>query len=267
MLESTGSKLGNLRMFNLIKQKETLGQLENIDSFPGWEKASIFLKSQIQNSSLHAIGDVGGGANPLLDKEFICNHHIDYTLFDISQEELEKAPDYYNKKQIDFMCDPLKFRTVVSSDRYDLIFSHMFLEHIERSDIVHTNIFSALKPGGIAIHFFPSNWNLPLSVNKIFPERITKKMVEIFQPERDLSGMQGKFRAHYSMCGPPSKRLKMALSTIGYEIITYKGYVGHGYYNRVPLIRTFERYLRSFLIRFNIPLTSSILLVLKKPLG
>ena len=56
------------------------------------------LKSLAMRSDVKKICDIGGGANPLLSLDFINEHGLDYTVIDIDEEELAKAPDEYQPK-------------------------------------------------------------------------------------------------------------------------------------------------------------------------
>lgn len=130
--------------------------------------------------------------------------------------------------------------------------------------VVHRNIHRALKPEGLAIHFFPTPNSLPLAVNRMLPERVGELLISVFHPARDLKGSQGKFPAYYRMCGNPSVRTHAMLQSIGYDIVRHTGYIGHGYYDRFAPLRQCERALRTILLNAKIPMTSDALLVLRK---
>ena len=53
------------------------------------------IKKIIKNENIKDICDIGGGANPFLENDFIKN--LNYSLLDISKEELDKAPINFNK--------------------------------------------------------------------------------------------------------------------------------------------------------------------------
>jgi SAM-dependent methyltransferase len=241
-------------------------QLDIIGNFPGWEKATALLKKAILENGFKTVADIGGGANPLLDGEFIREQDIDYTLLDISQVELDKAPDYYRKVRVNMMASPDEFRVNAGENRFDLIFSHMFLEHVSNPRLTHGNIHTALKPGGLAIHFYPTPTNLPLAVNWLLPEWLTSALVSVAQPTRDRKGNQVKFPAFYAMCGPPTKALHAKFRELGFDVIQHTGYIGHEYYIRFPIVRDIEQSLRPVLLKARIPLTSDALLILQKQL-
>jgi SAM-dependent methyltransferase len=239
-------------------------RFEDADNFPGYDKAPQFIRDAIGRTGAKHIADIGGGANPMVDWEFIAENDLSYRILDISAEELAKAPATYAKTVVDLCAPPDQFDAVVEPSSFDLTFTHMFLEHVQNPELVHRNIRSMLRPGGIALHFVPCSSNFPLTVNRLMPEWITKPLVRIAQPNRDISGHQVKFPAYYKLCGAPSKRLADKYRAMGFEIIRYDGYVGHSYYDAFPPLRAFERGLRRLLIALQIPMASQALLVLKR---
>jgi SAM-dependent methyltransferase len=239
-------------------------RLDIIQNFPGWQKARPFLEDEIRRRGLSRILDIGGGANPQLSETFVREQGIAYTLLDISQEELDKAPGYCRKIQVDLAAPAREFVSKVGENQFDLVFSSMLLEHVREPLAAHRNIYSALRPGGLAIHFFPSAANLPLAINRVLPESVTHRLVRIAQPRRDLNGHQVKFPAYYRMCGSPSPQLQTQFRQMGYKVLRHTGYIGHGYYKRFPLLRDAERALRPILVKLGVPMTGAVLLILQK---
>jgi SAM-dependent methyltransferase len=238
-------------------------RLDRIENYP--ETADFVKKAVLGLESAHpAVADVGGGANPALDFDFVQQHHVDYTLLDISQAELDKAPAYFRKIQVDMTAAPEDFSARVGQSRFDIVCSHFFLEHVRDPIVVHRNIHSALKPGGLAIHFFPTPNSIPLAVNRLLPESVGQFLIAVFHPVRDLKGKEGKFPAYYRMCGNPSERVHAVFAGIGYDVMQHTGYIGHGYYDRFGPLRRCERAFRTILLNAKIPMTSDALLVLRK---
>jgi SAM-dependent methyltransferase len=239
-------------------------RLDVFDHFPGFTKAVAFLQDQILRGEMKTVADLGGGAKPLLGGEFIKEQHIDYTVFDIDQDELDKAPDCCIKVCVD-ACAPIEiFSQAVGTNRYDLIFSHMFLEHVKDPVAVHRNICAALKPGGLAIHMFPAPYNLPLATNRIVPEWLSRKMLKIAHPDRYVGDKHLKFPAFYKMCEPPSPAMHKEFDRLGFEVVRYTGFIGHRYYRRFPVLRDAERASRQLLVNLNIPMITYLLLILRK---
>ena len=236
-----------------------------IEEFPGWDRAPKFLGDLILASGARTVADIGGGANPMLPAEFVAEHVREYALVDISKDELEKAPSVYTSRiQADLGADNDSFVARFDGRRYDLVFSHMFLEHIVDPDKVHRNLYSILNDGGLAVHMMPSHYNFPLMLNYLLPERVSHALVKVAQPNRDLAGSVGKFPAYYRMCGVPDRKSRALLKSIGYEVLTHSSFVGHDYYARVPLLSRLERGFRNVAVRLGLPLAGAILLVLSK---
>ena len=206
-----------------------------------------------------------GGANPILDEATSERYGLDYSLLDISADELGKSPPHCRKICVDVTASPAEFRASVSAGQFDMVVTHNFLEHVRDPAAVHRNIFSALQPGGIAVHFFPTPNNLPLLVNRLTPNWLSRRIVKVFQPRRDLAGHEGKFPAYYRWCGAPSARRCTRYEAIGYEVLRYVGYIGHSYYDHLGVLSRLEVGMRSTLAARGIPLTSCALLVLRKP--
>jgi SAM-dependent methyltransferase len=179
---------------------------------------------------------------------------------------LKKAdPEKYSNKYCADACSDLA--DVVGVNRYDLAFSHMFLEHIRDQKGLHRQVFKALKPGGYAIHFYPSRRNLPLFINSILPEGITRWMVALAQPDRDLEGNEGKFPAYYQNFGYDEHTISKRLSNIGFKLYSYDGYIGHRYYTRLKPLHMLHQQSNRIALKLNIPLVSFNALVLQKPLS
>lgn len=239
--------------------------LDVLDNFPGWAAATPFLERFIRDHGARNVADIGGGANPVLSESFVRENALTYTLFDISERELSLAPAFYRKVCVDVSAALPSFSAAVGAHRFDLVFSHMFLEHIADPLSTHRNLFSILRPGGYAVHLFPTANSIPLAANRLLPGKLTTAMLRLAQPKRDLSGRFGKFPAYYRMCGAPSPHLHRRFEALGYRVVRHTGFVGHRYYARWPALQSFEKSLRPVLVRARIPLTSMSLLILQRP--
>ena len=239
-------------------------RLDLIDNFPAFVRAAAYLKAVIAEHPYHRIADIGGGANPMLDDGFIASAGIRYFLIDKSAIELGKAPAGYVKIEADAAGSDDVFRQQLGGRKFDLIFSHMLLEHIEDPMQVHRNFYNALNPGGRCIHIYPSPNNLPLALNRVLPEKISGYFLRVAQPTRDLEGLQKKFKAYYRMCGAPGPELTAKFEAIGYTVRQHTGYIGHDYYQRFEPLAKFEKKLRLLIHKLGLPLTSGCLLDLEK---
>ncbi len=226
-----------------------------------WHEYPQFIQGLVQEYSARTICDIGGGANPILPLEFIQAHNLDCTVLDISSEELEKAPKGYKK-----LVQDIEAVDFPETGQFNLIVTKMMAEHVRNGRLFHKNIYSLLKPGGFAVHYFPTLYALPYLVNKLTPEWLSSLLLDIFLP-RDRY-QTAKFPAYYSWTyGPTPSMLKM-LKGIGYEIIEFKGFFGTTYYSRIPIVRNIHKAYTVFLSKHPNPyLTSWAQVILCKPMN
>lgn len=224
-----------------------------------WCEYSMLIQSLIQEYVAQKICDVGGGANPVLPLLFINENQLACTVLDISSVELEKAPKEYKK-----LVQDIEAENFVSTDQFDLVFTKMMAEHLKNGRLFHKNIFSMLKPGGVAVHYFPTLYALPFLVNKLVSERLSSFLLDMFLP-RDRYQL-GKFPAYYSWCYGPIPSMLAMLTEIGYEIVQYKGFFGNIYYTRIPIFRNLHTAYTQYLTKHPSPyLTSFAQIILRKP--
>lgn len=226
----------------------------------GWAAFEPLIRRLVVDRGLRDICEVGGGANPLLTLDYVTEKGLTYTVLDVSAEELAKAPSGYTQLLMDAADSNL-----VIHDRFDLVFSRMVAEHVRNGLRFHQNVHQMLRPGGFAIHFFPTLYAWPFLLNRLTPEWVARPILRLVAPSH-LAG-RGKFPAYYSWCRGPSAGMIRRLEAIGYEIIEYCGYFGHhGYYQRLPVLKGIHASLTTVLVRHPIPLlTSYALTILRKP--
>jgi SAM-dependent methyltransferase len=223
-----------------------------------WFEYPTFIKEWIERTNPDAICDIGGGANPLLDLDFVNSRKIQYTVLDISRSELEKAPRHYEKEVQDIEAPDFIIR-----ERFDFAFSKAMAEHIKNGKLFHQNVFQMLKPGGIAIHYFPTLYAFPFVVNKLFPESLSSALLDIFAPRDKYK--QAKFPAYYNWCFGPTPAMLAMLQSVGFEVLEFNALIGNIYYDKVPIARTLQRIYSEFLLQHPNPyLTSFAQIVLKK---
>ncbi len=206
------------------------------------------------------ICDIGGGANPLLSPKEIREYDLEYTVLDISSEELSKAPKVYHKVQADITDPKLSVNT-----KYDLVCSQFLAEHISNAKVFHKNIFNILRNKGYAFHYFPTLYNLPFITNSVLPEDLSESILLFSQPNRMKEGKHGKFPAYYDWCMGPTKGNINNFQSLGYTVEEYTGFFGHGYYKRISLLDKLETIKSKLLIKYPIPyLTQFAHVLLKK---
>ena len=221
------------------------------------------LRELAKRPEIKRVCDIGGGANPLFSKAQIKEYGLDYTVLDISSEELAKAPAEYHKLQAD-ITDP----NLSLNEEFDLICSKFLAEHIPNALMFHKNVFNLLSSNGYAFHYFPTLYNLPYLANLILPEKLSPRILLLFQPQRIKEGKQGKFPAYYNWCfGPTQKNIKN-FTNLGYSIEEYIGFFGHDFYQKAQILKPLdfiEKRKSQLLLKYPIPwLTFFAHVLLKK---
>lgn len=125
-------------------------------SAEGWQGYKSLLENLIDHYELKKLCDLAGGVNPILMTDFISSRNLDYTILDISENELGKAPDQYKKLAQDIMANDLSI-----TEKFDLVFRKMLAEHVKDGELLHRNVYSLLNPDGFGVHFFPTLYAAP----------------------------------------------------------------------------------------------------------
>lgn len=223
-----------------------------------WGAFRARLEVLIDETDARRLVDVGGGANPVLPPGVLEERGLECTIVDASAEELEKAPDGYRKVVADVGAEQLALE-----GGYDLAFSRMVAEHVRSPERFHRNVRGLLRPGGRALHFFPTLYAPAFVVNRLLPEGVAEAILRRFQTGREREGSHGRFRAYYRWCRGPSKRQVRRLEPLGYEVEEYWGFFGHsGYFERVPGLRRLDDWIASGLVRRPVPALTSYAFVL-----
>jgi SAM-dependent methyltransferase len=205
--------------------------------------------------------DVGAGANPLLDEAFVVRQDLHYAILDVDRGELDKAPAGFRRIHADITAADLPV-----DDAFDLICSMDLAEHLADPEAFHRNVLRLLRPGGVAVHFFPTLYALPFVVNRVAPERVMRPLLLRLQPDRLQRGLHPKFPALYRWCRGPTRRQLRRFARLGFEMESYVGYFGHGYYTAVPVLDRLEQAKAALLRAHPVPaLTSYALVVLRRP--
>ena len=176
-------------------------------------------------------------------------------------EALEKASPEFKRLVLDLSTGI----DAALYDSFDCIFARMVGEHIRDGETYHKNIFKALKPGGIAVHCMSCLGCLPFVANRILPDSVSGRLLQVFNPRDEVQ--HGKFKAYYSWAFGPSRNMVNRFHSIGFEIVEYIGAFGHPYYaHRLHLLHQLEVMKSKLLLRHPIPqLCSYATLILRKP--
>lgn len=170
------------------------------------------------------ICELGGGARPALELDLLHRHDVRCLVVDVSAAELAKAPTGYDTLLGDVSSS--SFATGAHDGSYDLVFSRVLAEHVRDAAQFHRNVRSLLRPGGIAMHFFPTLWWPPFVANRLLPESIAEKILLRIEPWREKSGTRAKFPAFYHWCYGPTERQIARLSRSGFAVEHCVAYFG-----------------------------------------
>lgn len=225
-----------------------------------WEAYPDKLIGLIQELRPKSILDIGGGRNPKLSlsqAQELCER---YAVLDVDQGELDLADDGYETILGDASNPP-----EITKGQFDFVFSRMVAEHVADGRAFHEGVYSMLRPGGVAFHFFPTLYSLPFLANWLIPNAVADRVLDLIAPrDRDE---QDKFPPHYSWTFGPTNRQIARIESVGFEIVEYTAGFGHRYYNNLPVIRTVGAKLHDALARRPVwSLSSYASLVVRRPL-
>lgn len=202
-----------------------------LDAMHGYDDMLRSLVAQYPNAD---ILELGGGRRPSFHLSEMPSNLKSYTVNDISESELALLPDGYDKACFDVSGDASAFE-----GRYDVVFSRFLAEHVRDGRAMHRNVHTVLKPGGVAFHLIPTLYALPFVINRLLPERIGQKLLDIFSSRRDISP---KFPAYYSQCYGDIPAMRRLFKNIGYERFEIRNFYGHFYYEEIPGLRDLEKW-------------------------
>jgi SAM-dependent methyltransferase len=237
----------------------TFAHFEDLHSgFPG------MLVERAKDMGAEAVAELGGGARPLIEDEDTWGFVPRRVVYDIDPGELAKACDRLDKRQAD-LCEPLG-ADAPDAGSYDLVFSHALCEHLREPEVFHRNCHHLLRPGGVAVHYFPTLGALPFVVNRLVPEKAARRLLGLAHPNRMTDPKRGKFPAYYRWCGGPTARSMGRFELIGFEVEEWRAGFGHNYYKRLGSLQAFEDAKADWLARHAVRrLSSFAAIVLRKP--
>jgi hypothetical protein len=229
--------------------------------FPGWDDAPSLISAIRRRQGARTVLELGGGRTPTLTVDEVRREQIRYTVNDIDAEELALVDPAYDTLAFD-MAAPLS--PEVAEHRYDLIFSRMVNEHVADGHTYYRNIFGMLEPGGVTVHCFATFYSVPMVVNRFLPESLASPLQAFVF--RDAERTYEKFPARYSWCRGPSPLMHRRLADIGFEVLEYRGYFGHGYYHRIAALHRLEQLKARWLAAHPVnALTTYAVIVARRP--
>jgi SAM-dependent methyltransferase len=226
---NAGSRLASSEVRSLLEEARGGGYAA--DAWSGYHKLIYSLAQQYDAPRML---EVGGGRSPTFDQSEIKALNADYTVNDIDQSELERAPEWASRLHAD-IADSELLRTAELRSRYDLIFSHTVFEHVANPRDAYRNICWLLAPQGIAVNFIPTLYAAPFVANRLLPEHISAKVLRAVFPNRNDDEMP-KFPAYYRWC-TSTDATSRKLSQVGFRAAKIVPFYGHGYYNKIPGVR------------------------------
>jgi SAM-dependent methyltransferase len=230
-----------------------------------WEDFAALLDELTEMPTTVRVCELGAGAQPAVSLDAVRTRGLDYTLVDISEEELARAPAGYEKLRADVAAPapPL--------DRgHDLAVSRFLAEHVADPAIFHRNVHDLLADGGRALHFFSTLYAPVFALNRVAPERLSTWVVRKLQPARARERGDEKWRAYYRWCRGPTSRQLRRFEELGYEVELYRGFFGTGgYFESLPALGRIDDRLAATMVAHPWPqLTSYALVLLRKiPVG
>lgn len=208
----------------------------------------------VEEHDVRTVADFGGGANPMLGLEQIERLGLRYLVVDASEAELAKTPPGYRTHALDLTGSP----TALGAERFDLVVSKFVAEHIADPAAFHGTVWTALRPGGLAAHFFPTLPAPPFVLNRLLHGRGSRRLLDALQPgRRAQDGLHAKFPAYYRWCAGPTARQRRRFASAGFEVVQYVVFVGHRYYERIPPLQRAADALSRRLVRRPRPLFST----------
>ncbi len=210
--------------------------------------------------------DVGGGANPIVSTRKIEQLGLEYVLLDDSAEELAKAPAEYRTFQGNILDRARISELLGQGGPFDVVASRWTAEHMPDGRAFHSQVFDMLRPGGAAVHLFPTLYSPPFLVNRLLPDAVSARILERSGGAGRVSeSRHPKFPSYYSWCYGPSARQLKRLESVGFTIESYTGFYGHAYYRRVAALEAAQRRLTALLLHRPVAaLTSFALVVLRR---
>jgi hypothetical protein len=207
------------------------------------------------------ICDIGGGARPIVSLEQVRDRGLRYVVFDASVDQLERTPPEYTMVGGDALDGQAIAGLVAEHGPFDAVFSRWTAEHMRSGRLFHEHVFQMLRPGGHAVHYFPTLYSLPFLVNRVLSDETSRALLSRAAPSRKV-----KFPAYYSWCRGPTRRQLQRLEGVGFEIERYLGFFGHSLYLSVPPVHRAHQALTKLLLRWpQADLTSFALAVLRRP--
>lgn len=185
------------------------------------------IRNAVSYFDTRSVFEIGAGRAPNFSLDEVKAKNLHYTINDIVQSELDRAPDGYDGK---ICADLSKEAPDVETD---FIFSRMVYEHVRDNRSSLLNQMKMLTAGGVAMHLHPVMYSSPFIINAILPEESSDRLLRTFFPHRNDDGTP-KFPAHYDWCRATGAQ-EQKLRDLGFSEAKLIPIYGHSYYRKIPL--------------------------------
>ena len=146
--------------------------------------------------------DIGGGKQPLIPAAKKRALGLKVIGLDIDRQELARAPSGAYDQVI--CADIQTYRGVGDAD---MVICQAVLEHVRSQRAAMEGVFSALKPGGLAVVWIPCRNACYARMNLALPESLkTRILFTVFPKAEEAQG----FPAYYDCCTPRQFRALIA---------------------------------------------------------
>ncbi len=219
------------------------------------------VRQVIVATGARSVLEIGGGRRPLFGREEVAALGVDYTVNDISQAELDRAPDYVSQARFDVGTQDADaiapFRR-----RYDLVFSKWVFEHIRDNRQSYANVAALLRPGGYCLNFHPLLFTVPFLLNRAMPDAASRRLLSFLFTGRDDHGTP-KFPAYYDRCAI-TRRSQQTIEQCGFAYVEFFPFFGHEYFKKFPGIRELGSAFHGLVERKDVRLLASLAYVIAR---
>ena len=184
------------------------------------------------------IVEIGGGRSPLLRPEVLEGLGARCVVNDVSPDELRLAPAWVETLPGD-IADPRTVSAPELRGRPHLVFSRMVFEHIADPAAAYANARVLLRDDGVLLNFIPTLFCPPFVVNACLPERLARVVLRAAL-RRSAEGAAPKFPAYYRWCTSTAATARR-IEGVGFRSVAIQPFFGHGYYDRIPVLRDLSR--------------------------
>jgi SAM-dependent methyltransferase len=203
-----------------------------------WDNYKPAITTIAKRKSLRRHLEIGSGRDPLFLPEEAAALGFEVTLNDISARELALAPPGCAT----VLCDiaGADAPAILGAGRYDIAYSRMVMEHVRDVPRMWENIAHALAPGGVAFAFFPTLYAPPYVLNRLIPEKISRRALEAVFPDRKDEGDNPKFPAYYNYCFSKTEKIEPMLKRAGFADVVVLPFWGYSYFWKFPVVKQID---------------------------